>query len=104
MLHTSCLLHGGHVVHVLLIAGNEILPSNQVDLCAVSTYGCCRDGVTAAGGPDYQGCDEPCQVGGGCSVVGVFWKMLCYVVGLVWCDGCCVVLWMLCGGFVVWWV
>ena len=53
----------------LSVAGNEILPSSQVDLCSVSTYGCCKDGVTAAGGPNYQGCDEPCQV------------------GVVWCSG-----------------
>ncbi|KAL8614574.1 hypothetical protein ACOMHN_066716 [Nucella lapillus] len=41
--------------------GNEILPSNQVDDCSVSSYGCCRDGVTLATGPNYQGCLQACQ-------------------------------------------
>ena len=75
-----------------------------MDLCAVSTYGCCRDGVTAAGGPDYQGCDEPCQVGGGCCVV----NLLCGVVGVAWwillCDVVGVVRWtLLCGVMGVVW-
>ena len=71
-----------------VVAGNEILPSNQVDLCAASTYGCCRDGVTAAGGPGYRGCDDPCQVGAvwvlcGC-YMGVVWVLYGCCMGIVW--------------------
>jgi hypothetical protein len=27
-------------------------------MCNVTRYGCCPDGVTAATGPDFSGCEE----------------------------------------------
>lgn len=38
----------------------------KVKGCAASEFGCCQDGLTAAGGSSYEGCPTSVIIVGGC--------------------------------------